>query len=193
MNKTSGKKILLVDDDKDMCESLGDVLRLDSDYDIKYTTNPLKALEILKEEMKGSSISKTIEDVAPEPIVVHVPEVNALLERLAEITGLGEVEIQAFRADLARMKPSERPGFLKEVIEQEEARRAEELAGKEEVIAEPTLDKKLEELPEETEELKQKLLSKGLAPEEIEVILEEAKNLSKADLEALLASLGIDL
>lgn len=41
---------MLVDDDKDMCQSLKDVLELDSDYNISYTTNPFKALEIIKTE-----------------------------------------------------------------------------------------------------------------------------------------------
>ncbi|MHA2190363.1 MAG: hypothetical protein ACXAAP_09035 [Candidatus Thorarchaeota archaeon] len=114
------------------------------------------------------------------------------MERLAEITGLGEVEIEAFRADLARMKASERPGFLKEVITQEEARRADLLAGREEDLVD---DAKvlLESLPEEMENIRKKLVEKGMAPEEIGIILEEAKTLSKPDLDALLDSLGIRL
>jgi CheY-like chemotaxis protein len=46
MSKKSKAKILLVDDDRDMCESLSDVLMLDSNYDVSYTTSPLKALEM---------------------------------------------------------------------------------------------------------------------------------------------------
>ena len=90
------------------------------------------------------------------------------------------------------MKPSERSGFLREVITQEEARRAETLAGYE---AEPEPAEKviMEEEPGELEELKERLLKKGMAMEEIEIILEQAKTLSKADLEALLDSLGISL
>ena len=90
------------------------------------------------------------------------------------------------------MKPSERPGFLKEVINQEKARRADALARPSERRA-AVEDMTLDQLPDELEDLKQRLLKKGMAPEEIEVIIEESKSLSKADLEALLDSLGIDL
>ncbi|MFH1877610.1 MAG: response regulator [Candidatus Omnitrophota bacterium] len=41
-------RILLVDDDKDMCESLSDVLTLDSQYQVSYSTDPVNALEIFK-------------------------------------------------------------------------------------------------------------------------------------------------
>ncbi|RLI57114.1 MAG: hypothetical protein DRP09_03695, partial [Candidatus Thorarchaeota archaeon] len=150
------------------------------------------AMDIVNEEISPLKLSKDETEVAPEPIITTVPEVNELLEELAAITGLGEEEIEAFRADLARMKPSERPGFLKEVINQEKARRADALARPSERRA-AVEDMTLDQLPDELEDLKQRLLKKGMAPEEIEVIIEESKSLSKADLEALLDSLGIDL
>ena len=50
MEQKKESKILLVDDDKDMCESLADVLMLDSDYIANYTTDPFKALEMIKKE-----------------------------------------------------------------------------------------------------------------------------------------------
>lgn len=150
------------------------------------------AMAIVNEDLAPIKLQKPSEDIAPEPIVTTVPEVNDLLEELASITGLGESEIEAFRADLARMKASERPGFLKEVIEQERARRAD-------VLAKPVKEKpskesiQLQDLPGEIEDLRKKLLKKGMAGEEIDIILEEAKSLSKADLDALLDSLGINL
>ncbi|TFG33769.1 hypothetical protein EU527_06780 [Candidatus Thorarchaeota archaeon] len=150
------------------------------------------AMVIVNEDLAALKLQKPPEDIAPEPIITTVPEVNDLLEELASITGLGESEIEAFRADLARMKASERPGFLKEVIEQERARRAD-------VLAKPVKEKlipdhiPLQDLPGELEDLRNKLLKKGMAAEEIDIILEEAKSLSKADLDALLDSLGIDL
>ncbi len=150
------------------------------------------ALAIVNEDLDALKLSKVEAEVAPEPIVTTVPEVNELLEELASITGLGEAEIEAFRTDLARMRPSERPGFLKEVIDQEKARRADALAKP--VKEAPAREElRLEETPGELQDLKEKLLKKGMAPEEIEVIVEEAKSLSKADLDALLDSLGIDL
>jgi hypothetical protein len=149
-------------------------------------------MAIVNEDLASMKLQKPPEDIAPEPIVTTVPEVNDLLEELASITGLGEEEIEAFRADLARMKASERPGFLKEVIDQERARRADVLAGP--VVEEaPVEEVPLADLPGELEDLRKKLLKKGMASEEIDIIVQEAKTLSKADLDALLDSLGIDL
>ena len=150
------------------------------------------AMGIVNEEIHPLKLTKTPDEVTDYPIVTTVPEVNELLEELAAITGLGASEIDAFRADLARMRASERPGFLKEVIDQEKARRADVLAKPSKV--EPALEEMpLEQRPEELEDLRQKLIKKGMAVDEIDVILEEAKSLSKADLDALLSSLGIDL
>ncbi|MFW9893675.1 MAG: hypothetical protein ACFFFO_15820 [Candidatus Thorarchaeota archaeon] len=150
------------------------------------------AMEIVNEGTSALKLKKDETEVADYPIITTVPEVNDLLEELALITGLGEIEIEAFRADLARMKASERPGFLKEVIEQEKARRADVLA-KPPVGEPPVEEMPLEQRPEELEDLRQKLLKKGMASDEIDVIIEEAKSLSKADLDALLSSLGIDI
>ncbi|MHA2148349.1 MAG: hypothetical protein ACXACG_00470 [Candidatus Thorarchaeota archaeon] len=150
------------------------------------------AIGIVNEEADSLKLSKEADEITEYPIETTVPEVNELLEELAAITGLGEVEIEAFRADLARMKASERPGFLKEVIDQEKARRADVLAKPPE--AEPAPEEiPLEQRPEELDDLRQKLIKKGMAVDEIDVIIEEAKSLSKADLDALLSSLGIDL
>jgi hypothetical protein len=148
--------------------------------------------EIVNEEAKSMNLAKIPSEITEYPIETTVPEVNDLLEELAAITGLGAVEIEAFKADLARMKASERPGFLKEVIEQEKARRADVLAKP--PVSEPALEElPLEQRPEELDDLRQKLIKKGMAVDEIDVIIEEAKSLSKADLDALLDSLGIDL
>jgi len=158
----------------------------------KVSTRQALALAIVNEDLESVKIQKPLEDIAPEPIITSVPEVNELLEELATITGLGEAEIEAFRADLARMKASERPGFLKEVIDQERARRADVLAAP---VKEITITEEipLEDLPGELEDLRKKLLKKGMASEEIDIIVQEAKSLSMADLDALLDSLGIDL
>jgi hypothetical protein len=155
-------------------------------------TRQIMAMAIVNEEIAAMRIQKPREDIAPEPIVTTVPEVNELLEELASITGLGEAEIEAFRADLSRMKASERPGFLKEVIDQEKARRADVLAKPTKVVPKKE-DILLKDLPSELDDLRNKLLKKGMASDEIDIIVEEAKGLSKADLDALLDSLGISL
>ncbi|MHA2262288.1 MAG: hypothetical protein ACXAEN_07840, partial [Candidatus Thorarchaeota archaeon] len=163
----------------------------------KATPSPSRAeiiLIIANEELSSVLLEKTLEDVTGETVEAVVPEVDALLDRLAEITGLEEGEIDAFRQDLARMKASERPGFLMEVIKQEEARRADALAGieAEEIPIEEKRDV-LGDQPEELDDLRRKLVKKGLGEDEIDVILEQAKSLSRADLEALLGSLGLKL
>ncbi|TFH11607.1 MAG: hypothetical protein E4H14_00490 [Candidatus Thorarchaeota archaeon] len=158
----------------------------------KVSTRQALAMAIVNEDLKSVKLVKPLEDIAPEPIITSVPEVNELLEELASITGLGEEEIEAFRADLSRMKASERPGFLKEVIDQEKARRADVLAKPVDVVTAPE-DILLVDLPGELEDLRKKLLKKGMASEEIDIIIQEAKSLSKADIDALLDSLGIDL
>ncbi|MBD3405206.1 MAG: hypothetical protein GF411_03605 [Candidatus Lokiarchaeota archaeon] len=186
---------------------------------------------ILREEFAATKIEPDPDKVHSPPIQIDVPELNELLDRLTEITGLGESDLEAFKSDLARMKVSERIGFLKEVITQEEARRAEAIAEAEtkpvveaEISESPEVDvtettkpekveakpevetpvtpeskttpsvgpKTLGEQPEVLEEFRKKLMQKGIAKEEIEIILEQAHDLSKADMEALLKSLGID-
>ncbi|MFX0108158.1 MAG: hypothetical protein ACFE7R_07735, partial [Candidatus Hodarchaeota archaeon] len=158
----------------------------------KVSTRQGMVLSIVNEDLEGVGLKKKLDEVIGESVEAIVPEIDALLDRLAEITGLGMVELEAFRQDLARMKASERPGFIQEVIDQEEARRADALA-KEEAKVPEEARVILEEKPEELEELRVKLKRKGMADEEIEIIIEQAKTLSKADLEALLDSLGIKL
>jgi len=74
-------KILLVDDDKDMCESLADVLQLDESFRVSFSINPLKALEMVKTgdfslvvidysmpEMNGVELLKRIKQIKPDLI-----------------------------------------------------------------------------------------------------------------------------
>ena len=149
-------------------------------------------LEIVNTTLEPLGIVKEPDDIEEYPIEAVIPEIDELLERLAEITGLGDEEIAAFKSDLARMKVSERPGFIREVIAQEEARRAESLAAKEGRVEE-TKPPAIGEVEADLTELRLKLEKKGISPDEIEIILEQARSLSKADLKALLDSLGIDL
>jgi hypothetical protein len=150
-------------------------------------------LSIINEELRPLGLPKSWDDIQGESIEVYVPEVEELLVQLAALTGLGQVELDAFRADISRMRASERPGFIREVIQQEEARRADDIAKKERAEPEVETPTRLGDRPEELEEIRRKLVTKGMAPEEIDVILDEAKSLSKADLKALLDSLGIRL
>lgn len=82
MIKKNNLKILLVDDDKDMCESLADVLGLDSDYEILYTQDPFKAFEMVKKtdfsllildykmpKMDGLTLLKRVKEIKPKTVV----------------------------------------------------------------------------------------------------------------------------
>ena len=79
MSSEKRLKILLVDDDQDMCDSLSDVITLDSEYSVHSTINPLKAVEIVKNEtfdliivdykmpeMNGIELIKQIKALCPE-------------------------------------------------------------------------------------------------------------------------------
>lgn len=82
MTKKNTLSILLVDDDKDMCESLTDVISLDSDYNVSYTTDPLKAIEIVQKQdfslfildykmpnMNGFDLTKRIKALKPDAVI----------------------------------------------------------------------------------------------------------------------------
>ncbi|MDP8299575.1 MAG: response regulator [Candidatus Tantalella remota] len=82
MIKKTVPKILLVDDDKDMCESLADVITLDSNYSVSYTIDPLQAIDLIKKEeftliivdykmpgMSGIELLQNIKKIRPEVTV----------------------------------------------------------------------------------------------------------------------------
>ncbi len=152
--------------------------------------------EILLEEMNSSlepvRITKTMEDVAPSTVDVSALDVEELLEELAMIVGLGEKEIDTLRADLDKMPPSERPGFVQEVIRQERARRAKDLAEAEEAKAEGGAAEELTRKPTEEElvHLREQLLSLGIEESEVDILVDQARNLSKAEIDSLLDQLG---
>ncbi len=137
---------------------------------------------MINENLAPMKISKPLAEIPSETIELMIPETEALLMELAEITNLGEEDIQAFRVDLARMKPSERPGFLNEVIKQEKARRAEEIAKKTPGKA----DAARKVTPEELQEVGERLQKLGLPEDQIEEVLESAKDMTRAELDAVL-------
>ena len=82
MNKKNKPKILLVDDDKDMCESLADVLTIDANYIAAYCINPFDALDRVKKEdfdliildykmpeMNGLELLMRIKKIKPNSVI----------------------------------------------------------------------------------------------------------------------------
>lgn len=97
--------ILLVDDDPDMCESLADVIDLQTGHKVEYTTSPLKALELIRAndydiavidykmpEMNGIELLRQIKTLKPDMTVMLLTAF--LSERLigsAEASGAKKV------------------------------------------------------------------------------------------------------
>ena len=99
--KKTNRKILLVDDDTDMCESLADVLTLDSDYDVSFISNPVKALDVIKlknfdivvvdykmPEMTGLELLKKIKQFKPDlPVFILTAFISSDLIEQAKKEG----------------------------------------------------------------------------------------------------------
>ncbi|MCK4484908.1 MAG: hypothetical protein KAU89_08780, partial [Candidatus Thorarchaeota archaeon] len=142
--------------------------------------------EIINAGLVAVNISKPIDEIPTETVTVVIPETEALLSELAEITGLTEDDVSAFNADLMRMKPSERAGFLMEVIRQEKARRSEDIAEKKKKkkVSRKAVTKA------ELEEVRAKFEAMGFSEEQLELLVENAKNLTKAEIDILLSDMG---
>ncbi|MCK5238386.1 MAG: hypothetical protein KAR33_02490, partial [Candidatus Thorarchaeota archaeon] len=146
--------------------------------------------EWINEELESVNIIKPIEDISEYSFVVDALDTDALLEELAVVVGLTESDIVVLRRDLDKMRPSERAGFLSEVIKQERARRAQELADievPEEVIAEAAAAQLSED---ELVNLKERFLELGIAETEADLMVEQARSLTRAEIDALLDQIG---
>ena len=149
-------------------------------------------LDIMNDELLPVNIMKTETDISPSTVDVTVLDVEELLFELAEVVGLEESDVATLRRDLDAMRPSERAGFLSEVIKQERARRARAIA-EAEVAAEPSapvaeLSRKLTE--EELDYLRERLKAMGIEDTETDLMVEQARNLTKAEVDALLDQIG---
>ena len=123
---------------------------------------------------------------------VTVMDVEDLLSDLATVVGLTPDDIDTLRQDLDKMRPSERAGFINEVLKQERSRRARELAEAERVAEEGVPAEAVEERLSEEEllHLKERLLKMGIEETEADLMMEQAKHLSKAEIDALLEEIG---
>jgi hypothetical protein len=149
-------------------------------------------LNMMNEDLKAVGIRKSIEDVSLSTVDVTVMDVEELLEDLAVVVGLTPDDIQTLRQDLDKMRPSERAGFINEVLKQERSRRARELAEAEKVVEEGVPAAEVEERlsEEELAHLKERLLKMGIEETEADLMIEQARYLSKAEIDALLEEIG---
>lgn len=146
-------------------------------------------LGMMNEDLHAVGIKKKAEDIALSTVDVTVMNVEELLEDLAVVVGLTPTDIDVLRQDLDKMRPSERAGFISEVLKQERARRAKELAEVERL--EEEVEVELEKLSEdEIQHLRERLLNMGIEESEIEIMIEQARFLSKAEIESLLKEIG---
>ncbi|MFW9837827.1 MAG: hypothetical protein ACFFE7_09925 [Candidatus Thorarchaeota archaeon] len=149
-------------------------------------------LAMMNEDLRKTGIHKSIDDVSLSTVDVTVMDVEELLDELAVVVGLTPDDIDTLRQDLDKMRPSERAGFINEVLRQERSRRARELAEAERVAEEGVPTEEVEERLTEDElmHLKERLLNMGIEETEADLMIEQARNLSKAEIDALLEEIG---
>ncbi len=149
-------------------------------------------LDIMNEDLSPIGIQKSMHDISISTVDVAAMDVEDLLSDLATVVGLTPTDVETLRQDLDKMRPSERAGFINEVLKQERSRRARELADAERV-AEEGVPAEVEEArlsDEELVHLKERLLNMGIEETEAELMIEQAKNLSRAEIDALLREIG---
>ncbi len=149
-------------------------------------------LALMNEDLEPIRIQKSVDDVSLSTVDVTVMDVEELLEDLAIVVGLTPEDINTLRQDLDKMRPSERAGFISEVLKQERSRRAQELAEAERVAEEGVPAEVAEERLSEDEliHLRERLSKMGIEETEVELMVEQAKNLTKAEIDALLREIG---
>ncbi|MFW9957914.1 MAG: hypothetical protein ACFFCT_07585 [Candidatus Odinarchaeota archaeon] len=149
-------------------------------------------LSMMNEDLASTHIIKTIDDIAVSTVDVAAMDTEILLEELATVVGLTAGDVDILRRDLDQMRPSERAGFINEVLKQERARRAKELAEIGAVTPEGVPSVEVEEKlsDEELEHLKERLMKMGIEETEADLMVEQAKNLTKAEIDALLREIG---
>ncbi|TFG11721.1 hypothetical protein EU537_11545 [Candidatus Thorarchaeota archaeon] len=149
-------------------------------------------LKTMNENLEPLGIRKVIDDVAPSTLDVSILDVEELLDELAVVVGLTADDLSVLRDDLEKMAPSERAGFIGEVLRQEKSRRAKEIAetAREEELVEEMGPEKLTE--EELDDIRNKLMKMGIEEDEVELMVEQARGLTKPEIQALLDQLGGD-
>ncbi|MFW9844866.1 MAG: hypothetical protein ACFFEV_09840, partial [Candidatus Thorarchaeota archaeon] len=147
-------------------------------------------LTMMNEDLEPLGITKTMDDIAVSTVDIAAMDVEDLLEQLAFVVGLTAEDVDTLRRDLDQMRPSERAGFINEVLKQERARRAKELAEAEADVAAPGEEVEDVLSDEELEDLKARLIKMGIEETEADLMVEQAKNLTRAEIDALLSEIG---
>ncbi len=149
-------------------------------------------LKTMNDNLEPLGIRKVMGDVAPSTLDVSILDVEALLDELAIVIGLTADDLTVLRDDLEQMAPSERAGFISEVLRQEKSRRAKEIAetAREEDLVYEMAPGKLTE--EELDDIRSKLMKMGIEKDEVELMVEQARGLTKPEIQALLDQLGGD-
>jgi hypothetical protein len=149
-------------------------------------------LAMMNTDLAAVGIVKSLDDISLSTVDVTAMDVETLLEELAVIVGLTPSDVDTLRRDLDQMRPSERAGFINEVLKQERARRAKELAEAEAVTPEGLAKEEIEEKLSEEElvHLKERLMKMGIEETEADLMVEQARNLTKAEIDALLREIG---
>ncbi|NWF95240.1 MAG: hypothetical protein HXY34_03775 [Candidatus Thorarchaeota archaeon] len=146
-------------------------------------------LDAMNEDLAPLKITKTFEDLSVSTVEVEAMDVESLLTELGVVVGLTDSDLDTLRQDLEKMRPSERAGFVSEVLRQERARRAKDLA---EVAAEGKTKEAAARPPTDAEltVFRERLLAMGISATEVDLMVEQAKGLTKAEVDALLDQIG---
>jgi hypothetical protein len=149
-------------------------------------------LDIMNVELADIGLSKSLEDIGLSTVDTAILDVEKLLAELAQVVGLSESDVAVLKQDLEKMRPSERAGFVSEVLRQERARRAREIVEAEKAAmpgkAVEHLERKLTE--SELKQLRERLVEMGIEESEADIMIEQARNLTKAEIDALLDQIG---
>jgi len=160
--------------------------------------------ELFNDTFREVQVTRTPESMPSEAVEIEVPELGELLVMLSILTHLSPEELEDFKGDIDKMKPSEKAAFIKEVIQQEAIRAAKRENKDTDAIIEEVREEarkqlrgeEIEEEPEDIPEVKEvgqverllleeEIPEKKIVAEEDEIAERESDFLSPYELEEL--------
>ncbi|MBD3158833.1 MAG: DUF2341 domain-containing protein, partial [Candidatus Lokiarchaeota archaeon] len=160
--------------------------------------------ELFNDTFREVQVTRTPESMPSEAVEIEVPELGELLVMLSILTHLSPEELEDFKGDIDKMKPSEKAAFIKEVIQQEAIRAAKRENKDTDAIIEEVREEarkqlrgeEIEEEPEDIPEVKEveqverllleeEISEKKIIAEEDEITERESDFLSPYELEEL--------